>query len=246
MAVQRISVLGVPVDICYPQDLESELLEMMAKPGTKQIIFLSVWDLLKARKNNDYALCVKNADLIIPVSKSILKGAKFLKQQVPVRYNPFNAVISILNILETHLKSLYVMGGRKKTLMAAERNLKRTFKDLQIVGRYVGYYPKTVEDDVVQAIYKASPSLVLLSEGIREKDVWAYTRRNRFSSSIFLYYNDAVGIFGERIKRVPEKQFEKGREIWSEIGRNPLKVFLFFRYIWYIMLLIWCRLFKKD
>ena len=93
MAKNRISLIGVPVDVCPPQELESELLEILAKPGTKQIIFLSIWDLLKARHKGDFAECLKNADLIIPISKSILKGAKFLKLPVPVRYNPFEAVI---------------------------------------------------------------------------------------------------------------------------------------------------------
>ena len=231
MAVQRIKLLGVPVDILPPQDMETEILELLAKPGTKQIVFMSVWDLLKARRKNDYAQCVREADLVLPVSKSILRGARFLKKEVPVRYNQFTAVISILSVLENHYKSLYLLGGRKKALMAAERNVRSTFPGLQIVGRYVGYYPKAVENDIVQAIFKASPSLALVSDGIREKDCWSYTRRNRFSSSIFLYYRDGIGIFSERIKRVKEKTFERGLEIWSEILHNPLKLFLIFPYI---------------
>ena len=184
--------------------------------------------------------------MVLPVSKSILRGARFLKKNVPVRYNQFTAVISILSVLENHYKSLYLFGGRKKSLMAAEKNVRATFPSLQIVGRYVGYYPKTVEDDIVQAIFKASPPLVLVSEGLREKDCWSYLRRNRFSSSIFLYYRDCIGIFSERIKRVKEKTFDRGLEIWSEIIHNPLKVFLLFPYIYYILSLVWYRLFKRK
>ncbi len=246
MAIQRIKVLDVPVDICEVQDIEEKILELEAQPGTKQIVFLSVWDLLKARRKGDYARCVQNADLILPISKSIIKGAKKLKQPIPVRYNPFNAIISILSVLESHYKSLYLLGGRKKTLMAAEKNVRTTFKDLQIVGRYVGFYPKSVENDIVQAIYKASPSLVLVSEGIKERDGWAYNRRNSFSSSIFLYQKDIIGIFGERITRISEKKFDKGLEIWDEIKHNPLKLALIFPYMKYRILLIWYRLFKKN
>ena len=55
MFIERISLIGVPVDICQPENLENEILELLAKPGTKQIIFLSVWDLLKARHKGDFA-----------------------------------------------------------------------------------------------------------------------------------------------------------------------------------------------
>ncbi len=245
MAVERIEILGVPVDVCQPQNLEKEIMRLLEKPGTKQIIFMNIWDLLKARKKNDYSECVKNADLIIPISKSILRGAKFLKKTVPVRYNPFEATIRILTILEKHYKSFYLLGGKRSSLMTAEHNVRQTFPNLQIVGRYIGYTPKSIEDNIVQAIYKASPSLVLLSEGIKEKEVWAFNHRNQFSSSIFMYYQDAIGIFSERKSRISEKKFNKGLEIWSEILRNPFKIFLIFPYIYYLFSLLFARIFKK-
>lgn len=245
MGIERISVCGVPVDICGEGEIEEEILELLAKPGTKQIIFLSIWGLLKARRKNAFAECVKNADLVLPISKSIITGAKFLKKKVPVRYNPFRGIIDIFSVLDSHYKSLYILGGKKKTLQKAQWNVMSTFPNLKLVGRYVGYYHKTVEDDLIQAIYKASPSLVLVSEGIKEKECWAYTRRNRFTSSIFLYYHDAIGIFSERIKRVNDKTFSKGLEIIPALIKNPFKIFLLFPYLYYKIILVWYRVLKK-
>lgn len=245
--LKRIKLLNVPVDVCKIEDMEDAILEILSKPGTKQIVFLSIWDLLKARnKKSDFYQCLNSADLILPVSKSIVNGAKFLKLDVPVRYNPFSAVITVMSIMEEHCKSLYLLGGHKKPLMKAEQNVRQTFPELQIVGRYVGYYPKSVENDIVQAIYKSSPSLVLTGDGIREKNLWSYNRRNNFSSSVFLHYKDAIGIFSDRIKRVREETFDKGLEIWHEIAHNPLKLFLVFPFLRYILLLVWYRLFKKN
>lgn len=246
MSIQRINLLGVPVDICNPENLENEILEIIAKPGTKQIIFLSVWDLLKARRKNDFAECVKNASLVIPISKSILRAARFLKKPIPVRYNPFTAVIQILSIIENHYKSLYLLGSHNKTLFKAEKNLHDTFPNIKIVGRCVGYYPKNMEDNIVEAIFKAQPTLVLISDGIKEKNCWAYRRRNRFSSSIFIYYKDAFGIFSERIKRINEKTFDKGHEIFVDILHNPFKIFLIFPFLCFIITSVWYKLFKKS
>lgn len=247
MARERIFVLGVPVDICPPENLENEILELLAKPGTKQIVFLSVWNLLHARhKKSDFAEAVKKADLILPVSKSILKGAKFLKKNIPVRYNPFTCVIQILSILDSHYKTIYLLGSNKKTLQTAEHNIRDTFVNLRVVGRSVGYFQKNYESDLIQAIFKAQPSLVLVSDGIKENVCWAYKRRNSFSSSIFLYYKDAFGIFSKRTHRVSEKSFDKGLEIWSEIAHNPFKIFMIFPYIWFKILLLWYRIFKKN
>ena len=218
MSIKRISLIGVPVDVIQPENLENEVLELLAKPGTKQIVFLSIWNLLKARHKGVYSECINNADLIIPISKSILKGAKFLKKDIPVRYNPFEAVIRILSILDSHYKTLYLFGSSKKTINKAEKNIKDTFRNLRVIGRYGGYYPKSVEDDIVEAIYKAQPS----------------------------YYKDAFGIFSERVKRVKESTFNKGHEIFVEVLHNPFKIFLLLPYMWYIIVLVWYRLFRKN
>lgn len=243
--MRRIKLIGVPVDILNPEELEMTLLELLAKPGTKHIVFLSVWDLLKARHKGEFQDFVNSADVVIPVSKSILGGAKFLKKDIPVRYNPFNFTINILSSLDSHFKSLYLLGARNQTLHVAEKNLRDTFPHLQIVGRHPGYYQKSKEDDIIVNIYKSSPSLVLVCDGIKDKALWSFKRRNRFSSSIFCYYRDSLGIFSKRIKRVDEEVFNKGHEIWHEIGKNPLKLFLLLPFLHYIMILVVYKLFKK-
>lgn len=245
MAHTRINFLSVPVDIIPEQNLANEIIEISQKNGSSQICFVTIWDILKARMNQDYMSCLKNAALVIPISKSIISGASFLKLKVPVRYNPFKAVISIMNALDKNYRSLYMLGGRRDSLMAAEKNVRATFSGLRIVGRYVGYYPKTSEADLVEAIYKASPSLTLLSDGVSGGDMWYYRRRKKFVTGIFLYYKDCFGIFSKRKRRVSEDLFNKGLELLPEIIRNPFKIFLIFPYLWYLIVLLWYKIFKK-
>ena len=257
MAHTRISFLSVPIDIIPEQNLADEIVELVQQDSSSQICFVTIWDILKARFNQEYMNCLKNAAIVLPISKSILNGAAFLKLPVPVRYNPFKAVISIMNALDKNFRTLYMLGSRRESLMAAEKNVRSTFSGLRIVGRYVGYYPKTSEEDIVEAIYKAAPSLTLLSDGISGGDMWYYRRRKKFisvksrnletksSPGIFLFYKDCFGIFSRRKRRISENTFAKGLEFWSELIRNPFKIFLVFPYLWYLIVLLWYKIFKK-
>lgn len=244
MSIERVNLIGVPLDVCSPEELETEILELLARPGTKHIVLLTVWDLLKARRNTEFRDCIKNASLVLPISKSLIKGAKFLRLPNVTRYNPFDAVIQILSILENHNKTMYMFGSTKKILQRAEMNVSSTFPNLRLVGRCVGYYSKTMEDSIVQAIFKAQPSLVLISDGIKDKKLWAWKRRNRFSSSIFLYYKEAFGIFSKKTKRINPKIFASGFEILFEIFKNPLKIFLIVPFIHYLCILLYYKVFK--
>lgn len=243
MEIERIKLLGVGVDVCRPAEFEEAIISLMNKEGPKQIVFLSIWDLLKARGKSEFARAVQQADLILPTSKSIISGAKFLKLTVPTRWNPFETLINIMTLLENHYKSVYLLGGHKRTLLAAERNVRMTFKSLQIVGRYVGYYPKGEDSAVMEAVRKSSPSLVIMSDGLKDKFCWFHNRRSSFSTSMFLYFPDAIGIFSERKAHVKKETFDRGLEIVPEVVRNPLKLFLLIPYLSYKFLLLWHRLF---
>jgi N-acetylglucosaminyldiphosphoundecaprenol N-acetyl-beta-D-mannosaminyltransferase len=225
--------------------MEATIFTLLEKPGPKQIIFLSVWDFLKARRKNNFGECVRTADLVLPVSKSILRGAAFLGYPPLLRYNPFATVISILSILETHFKSLYLLGGRKKKLLEAERNLKGTFRNLHVLGRFIGHYKKTMEDSVVTAINKATPSLVLVAERVPDRLCWAFKRRNKLSAGIYLYYPEAIAVFSKAKKHISQDAFDKGMEMWFAITKNPFKVFLIFPYLHYLLLLLGEKLFRS-
>lgn len=246
MARTRINFLSVPVDVVEPNELGTELMNLVHSGESSQICFLSIWDLLRARANSEYLGCLKKSALVLPVSKSIIRGAAFLKLPIPVRYNPFTAVINMLGELDKNNCTLYMLGGRKETLKIAEKNVRTTFPNLRVVGRFVGYYSKNTEPDILEAIRKASPSLVLIADGIKGNQLWMYRRKKNFSSSVFLNYRDSFRIFSKRKKRISPEIFEKAMEIWIEIIRNPLKVFLIFPFVGYLFVLFWYRCFRSK
>lgn len=239
--MERIEILGVGVDVLKKEEFESVILDMVNREGTKQIIFLSLKDLLKARKKGEFRECVKNAALVIPTSLSIIKAAVFLKKIKPVRYNPFSFLIDMLSVLESRLKSLYILGGGREALLRAEKNIRLTFPSLRIVGRATKKHAKKDEENVIKAIQKASPTLILASEGIRTKNLWMQKKIHSLNTT-FLYYEDAVPIISKRKKRQSDDAFQKGHVIIPTLLKNPFSIFFIFPYTWYLLSLLFERM----
>ena len=166
MAVERIEFLKVPLDIVAPEEIEQVVLDLLSREGPQHIMLVSLWDVLKARHRGEFRNMVTSAALVLPTSKSLIRGARFLKKKVPVRYQPFNLIISTLGVLEKYYKSLYLLGAQHRSLIQAERNVKSTFPHLSIVGRFAGYYHKSMERNIQTAIAKSHPALVLLGDGV--------------------------------------------------------------------------------
>jgi N-acetylglucosaminyldiphosphoundecaprenol N-acetyl-beta-D-mannosaminyltransferase len=244
-AVERINLLKVPLDIVPQEQLADTIYSLLAAGGPRNIVLLSLWDLLKARMTGEYRSFVLGAALVIPISKSLISGARFLTRKTPVRYMPFDFVINLLTILEKRRHSLYLLGGKPRILKKTEKNLRQTFPELRIVGRYVGSFKRQEEPTILQAVRKAGPSLLLAGKGIHGEERWIARNNTSLPPGIRLWCSDLFDIFAERKKRPSHAVFERGFEWIGYCFQQPLKFFRFFPYCYYKILLLIYRLFKQ-
>ena len=253
MDTERIMLLKVPIDIVPPEELPEAISRILppvenpdgAPPKGRDIVLLSLSDLLRARRNGEYRNYVLNAGLVIPISKSIVSGAKFLTGKKVVRYMPFNFVISLLSLLERREYPLYLVGGKSRILRKAENNIHSTFPQLQIVGRREGAIRKQEEPVVLEAIRKASPCLLLVGKGVRREELWIARNSGRLNSGLRLWCSDLFEVFADKKRRPSDAVFEKGLEGIAFCFRNPLRIFRIFPYFRYKLLLLVYKIFKS-
>jgi len=242
--------LRVPLDIVPHEELPA-VIDRLLYPDensgniqkSQDIVLLSLWDLLRARRNNEYRKYVLKAALVIPISKSIVSGAKFLTGKTPVRYMPFNFIISLLTLLERREYTLFLLGAKSQVLKKAERNVRSTFPRLKIVGRCEGYLRKQEEPAVVEAIRKSSPCLLLAGKGIRGGELWIARNSSRLNSGFRLWCSDLFDVFAEKKRRPSDAVFDRGLESIGFCFRNPLLFFRIFIYFRYKLLLLFSRFF---
>jgi N-acetylglucosaminyldiphosphoundecaprenol N-acetyl-beta-D-mannosaminyltransferase len=235
---KRISLLNVPVDIVPEDILEDVVNDLLLDKGKHQIVFLTLRGLLKARGNSEYADTVRRASLVIPVSKRIVRGAKFLGRIEPVRYMPFEFAIKLLGVLEKYHHSLYLAGSKPSELQITTKNLRDSFPGLGIVGRYAGYFKKEVEDNMILAIKKAAPSLILVGNGIPGRSNWFLKNMKNLNPGIFLWCGNCFDIFSGKKKKISKKSWKRGSFVIWEIFRKPWKVFMIFPHMYYLLLLL--------
>jgi N-acetylglucosaminyldiphosphoundecaprenol N-acetyl-beta-D-mannosaminyltransferase len=243
---ERISLLKVPLDIVPEEQLAGTIYALLAAGEGKNIVLLSLWDLLRARRIGEYRSFVLGASLVIPISKSLVGGARFLTGKTPVRYMPFDFVINLLTILERRRFSLYLLGGKSRILKKAEKNIRQTFPELKIVGRYVGSFKRQEEATILQAVRKATPSLLLIGKGVHGEERWIAKNNKLLNPGLRLWCSDLFDVFAERKKRPSRSVFDRGFEWVGYCAQRPLRFFRFFLYIYYKLLLLIYRLFKRG
>ena len=240
--VRRISVLNVPVDIVAPEDLEEVVKAMYSDGKNHQVILLSAADLMRARGSGEFRTMVAGASLVIPISMSIIKTARFLKRPAPVRYEPFEFIVRTLAILERWGKSAYLFGGSPKGLAKASKNIKTTFPGLKVVGGHSARFPKAFHPKIVEAIRKAAPTLLLVGKGVRGGERWIPRTMKNFNSGIQLWCSDVFEVFAERRNRPPAALFSKGAEWLHYLPRRPWTALRLFTALRMRTIALWYRL----
>jgi N-acetylglucosaminyldiphosphoundecaprenol N-acetyl-beta-D-mannosaminyltransferase len=243
---ERVNLLKIPIDIVKPDQLQPLIYNLVAEGKEQNIILLSVWDLLRARRNTEYRNYVNKAALVIPISKSIIRGLQFLHGKQAFRYKPFDFVISLLTLLEQCEYSCYFLGSKKRILVKVEKNIRATFPKLRIVGRYPGSFRLQDEAFIIEAIRKASPSLLLVGKGVRGGEFWIARHSKRLGKGLRLWCSDLFDVFAERKRHPSQKIFELGLEWIGYCMQNPVKLLRFFPFIYYNLLLLVNKIIKKK
>ena len=243
---ERVEFLKVPVDIVAPDQLSSIVYDLLKTKKEHNIVLLSLWDLLRARRNGEYRSYVLKATLIIPISKSLVSGLKFLSGKKAHRYMPFDFIVSILTILENREFTSYLLGGKRKILQKTEQNIRQTFPKLRVVGRFPGYFKRHEEPTIIKAIKKSSPSLLLVGRGVRGKERWISRNNLVLGEGMRLWCSDIFDVFAEKKKHPSRSAFNAGLEWIGYCFQSPFKFFRIFPYIGYKFLLLFYKLFKKQ
>lgn len=236
--IERISFLKVPVDI-LPEDKIEEVFKSMSEDGGRhQVVLINFFDMMRARRSKDYMKTLQEAGLVLPTSGSILRGIKFLGKTEAYRYRPFDFVIRILGLMEGFSKTLYLLGGKQTSLQTVFSNMRISFPGLNIVGRYTGYYSPAIEENILVAIKKASPALLLAGDGLKGRDKWLNTHMDSFNPGIYLCCRECFSIFSGKKKKGSKRSWESGTEVIPEVMKNPLKIFRLFIRLYYLILLL--------
>ena len=244
--LQRITLLRVPLDIIPEDQIPRVAREFAESSGHKTIVFLTYAKFMKARRDPEFLAQLTRASLIIPVSKSLEHGCRFLKLPDPVRHYPFDFAIRFLGALEEKRRTLYLLGDHHQAIQTIAANIRTSFPGLTLVGRHTGHYHREKEEPILQAIQKATPTVLLIGPGIPGREKWAFRQGSPLPVKVSFYSEETFRIMAGRKRRPSKASFRKGTHGMHRALFNPLQIIRVFSYLWYGLLLLVHRLHKKS
>ncbi len=239
---KRLAILTVPLDVVFENELESRIISLLAGGERHQIVLMSAWDFVRAYGNSKHSIAIRKSSLILTSSKFVVWAARFLRHKELPRYMPFDFVIRILTTLEKIHGSVYIIGGKPRYLQIAASNLRGSFPQLHLVGRCAGYFPKVNEENILLAIKKASPSLLLAGRGVPDRERWLLENHKHLSPGLAMWCGDCLEVFAGVKKKISRDLWSKGIDFIPVLLHKPWRVFRGIVYLFFLFLVLINRL----
>ncbi len=244
--IQRIRLLGVPIDIVSDDDIPKIARQFAEDDGHKPIVFLTYSRFMRARRDPDFLAQLNRAALVIPVSKSLELGCRFLHLSEPVRHYPFDFTIRFLGALEDKHRTLYLLGENHEAVQTIAANMRTSFPGITLVGRHTGHYHRDKEEPILLAIQKSTPTILLIGPGIPGREKWAFRQGAHLPVKISIQSEETFRIMAGKKKRPSKAAFRKGTFELHRSLANPLRLMRVFSYLWYGFQLLIGRLRKQT
>jgi N-acetylglucosaminyldiphosphoundecaprenol N-acetyl-beta-D-mannosaminyltransferase len=229
VATNRIRILDIPVDCVDEQQALKAIASFLVDKERHQLVFLSLRNLFKARRDPEFRRLLREASLILPVHPGLLRATRWLRRLDLTVFSPVSFVIRLLSLAEQLNRTVYLLGSRKEDIERAERNLRDSYPRLRLVGRFSGYFSKSAEKQVLMAIKKASPSFLMVGSGLPGRDLWILRKKRELNPGVYIWVGDCFEVFSgkRKISRLAAE------------GSSVISVF------WFWLAVLFARIFQR-
>jgi len=239
----RHKLLGLNVDVIEEDEAYERILQLSELDTCAQVVFLDTYLLMKAKFNKELFNIINASSLVIPTSKGIRNGLSFISKKRSTIFEPHKFTIRLLSSLEEYHKIIYLLGGGKKMIQKAEKNIKDSFPGNKLMGSYHIHFKKDFEKKLLTNIQKISPSLLIVSMTRPKQEKWIAKYKNSLKRGVCIGVEDFVNYVGEKDLAPYDKLFHAIRINIKNFFRSPKKTLYYTVYFFYLLVY---KLFKLE
>ncbi len=241
-APESCNILGVDIAVTNMQSVCYYLTKNLERLRGEYVCVSNVHTTVMAYNDASYREVQNNAVIAVPDGKPLSLISRVRGYKSAQRVAGPDLMPEILKISETEGYTHYFYGSTERTLKNLEKNLRRRYPKLKIVGMYSPPFRQlTKEEDMqmVERINATKPDFVWVGLGAPKQERWMYEHKGRVKG-VMLGVGAAFDFHAGTSKRAPKWMQEFYLEWLYRLIQDPkrlLKRYMFSnaQFIWLIL-----------
>ncbi|TXJ39434.1 WecB/TagA/CpsF family glycosyltransferase [Brachyspira pilosicoli] len=227
--INKNSLLGIRIDT-FNNDLYTAL-DQLKDGNDVLIVTLDVHQLLSVRFNKKLKNIIENASLVIAAHPSISKAYKFIYKEELEYIKDFNLFSSVLSYIEQRKMTMFLFGDEEKYFFTITEKMKKIYPDISILGTYQNTKNKSELDKAFIGFKKMNPDVFFIYMPFKKSLYWFNENRGKLGMKLCVPISRPLDCFCGKKKSPNMKVIEANKEEFFYLKRNIFRIFLYFDYI---------------
>ena len=227
--INNNSLLGIRIDT-FNNDLYTAL-DQLKDGNDVLIVTLDVHQLLKVRFNKKLKKIIENASLVIAAHPSISKAYKFIYKEDLEYIKDFNLFSEILSYIEQRKMTMFLFGDEEKYFFTITEKMKKIYPDISILGTYQNTKNKSELDKAFIGFKKMNPDVFFIYMPFKKSLYWFNENKGKLGMKLCVPMSRPLDCFCGKKKSPSMKVIEANKDEFFYLKRNVFRIFLYFDYI---------------
>lgn len=166
----RINILGCPIDNLTLKETIALIDKMIQSRESHQHVVINAAKLLELRRNSRLKEIISSCDIINVDSMPIVWASRILGRPLKERITGTDLMEYLIEHSAKNGYRVYFLGAKEEVIKKVVAAYKTIYLNLQIAGYRNGYWNYGEEDEVANAIHKASPDILFVAFGSPKKE----------------------------------------------------------------------------
>ena len=221
---RRIRIAGVPVDAVDLEGAASLVDEFIQNGGRHFNIAINAAKVVEYQRDPLLREAIETADLLTADGQPIVWASRLLGTPIPSRAAGIDLMNRLFAQCAQRGRSVFLLGATDEVLSVCVRRLKEEHPRLRIAGCRNGYFGSAHEEEIVAAVNRVRPDVLLLGFGSPAKEYFML----RYHSSLDVPFVMGVGgsfdVYAGMTKRAPTWMQATGLEWLYRVLQEPRRL----------------------
>ena len=216
-----VELLGFNVDTYRFEEAIACAKSLIDGNKVSQIITINPEMFECANKDNEFALILKDAEMVIPDGVGVYAALKICGYKAE-RIPGIDFALSLLKETACNDIPVAIIGSKSDVIESAIQNLKKQISGLNIVYYHDGYFND--DNEIYSELLKATPKLVLVAMGSPKQEKFIYNAKKILKPCVMAGIGGSLDVWSGKVKRAPKIFRVVGLEWLYRICTQPSRI----------------------
>lgn len=216
-----VELLGLNVDTFGFEEAVNRAKVLIDGRKVSQVVTINPEMFEAAKKDNDFAEIIKEADMVIPDGVGV-KIALKLNGVNTERIPGIDFARRLLSEAAVNNIPVAIVGAKEEVIQKTVENLKNEINGLNIVYYHNGYFDN--DNTIYEEINAKSPKLILVAMGSPRQEKFIYNAKKVLKPSLMIGIGGSLDVWSGKVKRAPKIFQIMGLEWFYRTVTQPSRI----------------------